>query len=155
MDYLKNIYKNIDPSKKYVNTNNKNLYDIKNDINSKKYWTVNSCKKITNDLYNLKKKLYNSDLETNQNIKEIDFWLSYVHNQLDDITDYHSNIFTLISTIFVVFSFIVGYFGMNFNSMYKHHGFFTIKYSTFKLNIFLLIISFFIISFYFGLLNPI
>ena len=93
----------------------KNLEETINYINNKKKWNLKECRKELNDLFQFQLENYKNNKHDND--KKIDFYIRYVKYQENVLKGFESHLLTLIATIFLPLSFIVGFFGMNFKSM--------------------------------------
>ena len=84
-----------------------------------------------NDLYQFQLDDYKNNKHDND--KKIEFYIKYVQHQGSILKGFESHLLTLIATIFLPLSFIVGFFGMNFKSMGApslSKGIFNIKHAT-------------------------
>ena len=98
-----------------VNKPQKNLEETINYINNKKKWNLKECRRELNDLFQFQLENYKNN--THDNDTKIDFYIRYVKYQETVLKGFESHLLTLIATIFLPLSFIVGFFGMNFKSM--------------------------------------
>jgi|SaaInlStandDraft_1057018.scaffolds.fasta_scaffold15331_4 Mg2+ and Co2+ transporter CorA len=109
-----------------------------------------------NKLYSLKNNIFKYKITTNNKKQQL------LLNNIDDYIDYKINkiqhektkILTIVSTIFLPLSFIVGFFGMNFKSMgvpSLTKGIFTINHSEKFILIISIISSLFILFFFYCL----
>ena len=106
--------KYINPSVKYIHSYpNTSLHDLTLQIYKKKSWTISSATVMIDRLYEEKKKNF-SEKNNSEKLKTVDYLLDYVNHQKKVISDYQGYLLTIVATIFLPLSFLVGYFGMNF-----------------------------------------
>jgi len=146
---------NIDPTTYYsidVEFNNIEKYFYY--LDNKNKWDKQSAKININKLYEFKKlAIEKNNTKYSDKIEHYITFLTYVLSDLNSLQD---NIFSMIGTIFIPLSFIVGFFGMNFESMgvpSLKKGIFTIKQAQHKLATIFFIIIFFTIMLYIKLLK--
>lgn len=153
---ISNFIKKIDVKNyyEYDSSNLKNINKFFNYLDNKNNWDKNDVKIAINKLYVFKK------IASYENIKKyndkIDFYLDYLKYIKNDLDSLHQNIFSMIGTIFIPLSFIVGFFGMNFRSMgvpSLKKGILNLKHASDKLAILFLIIIFSTIYFYIYILQ--
>lgn len=143
--------------KNYYEFDNIKLKDIDNFFNylkNKSSWNKNDVKKSINKLYVFKKIAANSKIKKYN--EKIDFYIDYLKYVKEDLESLHQNIFSMIGTIFIPLSFIVGFFGMNFKSMgvpTLKDGILTLKLASHKLAIIFFIIITSTIYFYIYILQ--
>ena len=131
-----------------------NIEEIFSEIDNKKSWNKYPAKQYLNKLYILKKNAINTN--NIEQIKKIDIYIDYVKNILDQLDSLLQNIFSMIGTIFIPLSFIVGFFGMNFKSMGSpslKKGIYNINHAQHKLAALFLFIIIITISFYIKILE--
>lgn len=149
------FFQNIDPTTYYsIDVDFNNIEKYFNYLDNKTVWDKNSTKNNINKLYTYKKiALEKNNTKYNNKIEHYIAFLTYVHSDLNSLQD---NIFSMIGTIFIPLSFIVGFFGMNFESMgvpSLKKGIFTIKHAQHKLASIFFIIIFFTIMLYINFLK--
>ena len=149
------FFQNIDPTTYYsINVDFNNIEKHFNYLDKKNRWDKHSAKNNINKLYEFKKlAIEKNSTKYNDKIEHYIAFLTYVHSDLNSLQD---NIFSMIGTIFIPLSFIVGFFGMNFESMgvpSLKKGIFTIKYAQSKLAALFFIIIFFTIMLYINFLK--
>lgn len=144
------FFQNIDPTTYYsINVDFNNIEKYFNYLDKKNIWDKHSAKNNINKLYGFKKLALEKN-NTKYNDK-IDYYIAFLTHVLSDLNSLQGNIFSMIGTIFIPLSFIVGFFGMNFESMgvpSLKKGIFTIKYAQSKLAALFFIIIFFTIMLY-------
>lgn len=129
------FFQNIDPTTYYsIDVDFNNIEKYFNYLDNKTRWDKHTAKKNINKLYTYKKlALEKNNTKYNDRIEHYIAFLTYV---LSDLNSLQGNIFSMIGTIFIPLSFIVGFFGMNFESMGVRtlkKGIFTIKHAQHKL----------------------
>ena len=141
---------NIDPTTYYsidVEFNNIEKYFYY--LDNKNKWDKQTAKININKLYEFKRiAIEKNNTKYSDKIEHYITFLTYVLSDLNSLQD---NIFSMIGTIFIPLSFIVGFFGMNFESMgvpSLKKGIFTIKQAQHKLATIFFIIIFFTIMLY-------
>lgn len=149
------FFQNIDPTTYYsINVDFNNIEKYFNYLDKKNSWDKHSAKNNINKLYEFKKlAIEKNNAKYNDKIEHYIAFLTYVLSDLNSLQD---NIFSMIGTIFIPLSFIVGFFGMNFKSMgvpSLKKGIFTIKYAQHKLASIFFIIIFFTIMLYINFLK--
>ena len=149
------FFQNIDPTTYYsINVDFNNIEKYFNYLDKKNRWDKQTAKNNINKLYEFKKlALEKNNTKYNNKIEHYIAFLTYVHSDLNSVQD---NIFSMIGTIFIPLSFIVGFFGMNFESMgvpSLKKGIFTIKHAQHKLATIFFIIIFFTIMLYINFLK--
>ena len=126
---------------------NKKINNIKNSL-IKGNFSINKLYSLKNDIY--KYKIKNSNKKKQSILNDIDDYIDY---KINKIQHEKTKILTIVSTIFLPLSFIVGFFGMNFKSMGAPSlakGIFTINHSEkFILILSSISISLIIIFFYY------
>ena len=138
------FFQKIDPTIYYsIDVNFDNIENYFIYLDNQNRWDTQSAKININKLYEFKKlALEKNNSKYNDKIDHYIAFLTYV---LSDLNSLQGNIFSMIGTIFIPLSFIVGFFGMNFRSMGSpslSKGIFTIKHAQHKLGfIFFLIIT--------------
>jgi len=149
------FFQNIDPTTYYsINVDFNNIEKYFNYLDKKNTWDKHSAKNNINKLYEFKKLALEKN-NTKYNDK-IDYYIAFLTHVLSDLNSLQGNIFSMIGTIFIPLSFIVGFFGMNFESMgvpSLKKGIFTIKHAQHKLATIFLIIIFFTIMLYINFLK--
>tara|TARA_Y100000991_G_C21869996_1_gene304712 strand:- start:263 stop:721 length:459 start_codon:yes stop_codon:yes gene_type:complete len=103
-------------------------------INNKKKWNLSDCRRELNGLYQFQLDDYKNNKHDNDT--KIEFYIKYVKHQESILKGFESHLLTLIATIFLPLSFIVGFFGMNFKSMGAPSlstGIFNIKHAQFHI----------------------
>jgi len=141
---INKIFRRLDVNTYYsTDVNIDNIDNFFNEIDNKKTWNKFPTKQYLNKLYNYKRlAIKNND---NKHMEKINFYIDYLESILNHLNSLQQNIFSMIGTIFIPLSFIVGFFGMNFRSMGSpslSKGIFTIKHAQHKLGfIFFLIIT--------------
>jgi Mg2+ and Co2+ transporter CorA len=141
---INKFFKRFDINTYYSNDDKiNNIDEIFNEIDNKDSWNKYPTKQYLNKLYNFKRLAIKNNDDTH--IKKINFYIDYLENIVNHLNSLQQNIFSMIGTIFIPLSFIVGFFGMNFKSMGAHtlkKGIYTIKHAQHKLGfVFLLIIT--------------
>ena len=125
----------------------KKINNIKNSL-IKGNFSINKLYSLKNDIY--KYKIKNSNKKKQTILNDIDDYIDY---KINKIQHEKTKILTIVSTIFLPLSFIVGFFGMNFKSMGAPSltkGIFTINHSEkFILILSSISISLIIIFFYY------
>jgi hypothetical protein len=149
------FFQNIDPTTYYsTNVDFNNIEKYFNYLDKKNRWDKQTAKNNINKLYEFKKlALEKNNTKYNDKIEHYIAFLTYVLSDLNSLQD---NIFSMIGTIFIPLSFIVGFFGMNFESMgvpSLKKGIFTIKHAQHKLASIFFIIIFFTIMIYINFLK--
>jgi Mg2+ and Co2+ transporter CorA len=76
---------------------------------------LKECRIMLYFLYKYQMKNYKDD--SNKDNQKIDFYIKYMNFVHDRLKGFESHLLTLIATIFLPLSFLVGFFGMNFKSM--------------------------------------
>lgn len=84
-------------------------------INNKKKWNLKECREELDNLFQYQLKDYKLNRHINDD--KINFYIKYVKHQAETLKGFESHLLTLIATIFLPLSFLVGFFGMNFKSM--------------------------------------
>lgn len=100
---------------RHVKKPQRNLEQTIEYINNKKKWNLKDCRMELNDLYQFQLNDYKNNKHDND--KKLEFYIKYVQHQESILKGFESHLLTLIATIFLPLSFIVGFFGMNFKSM--------------------------------------
>lgn len=88
---------------------------LKNEISNTKNFTHQKNDDFMNRLYILKLQSINTN--DNSDYKVLQHLENYIDYQNSKLNNFKNSLLTLISTIFLPLSFIVGFFGMNFASM--------------------------------------
>lgn len=109
-----------------------NLQQIIDTINNEKNWTIRKCKTIFQELNSYQLDYYQNNQKENS---EVSYYMSFIENEYRLLNNVQGYILTLVATIFLPLSFIVGFFGMNFKSM--TNSIFKIRYG----ELFVLMIS--------------
>ena len=128
----------------------KSLKETFHYIGNKKKWNLKECRRTLDDLYQFQLQGYKNNKHDNE--KEIEFFIKYVKHQENILKGFESHLLTLIATIFLPLSFIVGFFGMNFKSMGApslSKGIFNIEHAQFHIFLFSAIIVFVIVWFFY------
>lgn len=135
---------------RHVKKPKRNLEKTIEYINTKKKWNLKECRRELDDLYQFQLDNYKNNKHDND--KKIDFYIKYVKHQESILKGFESHLLTLIATIFLPLSFIVGFFGMNFKSMGApslSRGIFNVKHAQIRIFIFSCIIILIIIWFFY------
>lgn len=152
---INKLFKRLDINTYYSSdVNIDNIDDFFSEVDKKQSWNKYPAKQYLNKLYNYKRlAIKNND---DKHMKKIDFYIDYLENIVSHLNSLQQNIFSMIGTIFIPLSFIVGFFGMNFKSMGSHtlkKGIYTIKHAQHKLGIIFLLIITLTILFYIKVLE--
>ena len=110
------------------------LEETYNYINAMEQWNLRECSRVLDDLYQYQLEKFEKYNNKTQHIsnEKIDFYIKYMEHKQTVLKGFESHLLSLIATIFLPLSFIVGFFGMNFKSMgvpSLTKGIFTIKHA--------------------------
>lgn len=110
----------------------KSLEETYNYINTKKHWNLRECRQVLDDLYQYELEKYEKNNSAHINTDKVDFYIKYMEHKQTVLKGFESHLLSLIATIFLPLSFIVGFFGMNFKAMGAPSlakGVFTVKHA--------------------------
>ena len=139
--------------KKKIRKPEKSLKETIDYINNKKKWNLKESRHMINNLYQFQLDDHIKKKGNNQNIT---FYIKYMEHIERNLKRFESSLLTLIATIFLPLSFIVGFFGMNFKSMGApslSKGIFNIEHAQKHIFMVCLIIVIFVCWFFYSYLK--
>ena len=89
------------------------IIQLKNDFFAEKKYTRHICHKYIDKIYHLKAQ----NIDDKKDLKTLEIIQDIINHKLDKIRTIRDNIVSIVTSIFLPLSFIVGFFGMNFKSL--------------------------------------
>lgn len=133
-----------------VITPKKSLSDTYKYINNKKRWNLKECRSVLDNLYQYELEEYEKHDHVSDD--KVSFYIKYMEHKETELKGFESHLLSLVATIFLPLSFIVGFFGMNFKAMGApslSKGIFTDKYMHLHLTLISIASVIFVIWFYY------
>ena len=133
-----------------VITPKKSLSDTYKYINNKKTWNLKECRIALDNLYQYELEEYEKHDHVSDD--KVRFYINYMEHKETELKGFESHLLSLVATIFLPLSFIVGFFGMNFKAMGAPSlpkGIFTDKYMHLHLTLISIASVIFVIWFYY------